>query len=134
MRTLESPAAVSFLFVVGWWEVFGVVVGSVVQLGLGDAVLEPVVAHVEGFGPFHLHLCFGDVVGCGIVGFKGSFSGQLLVAHFFNSGDDGNGLLAVEKEAASLGFSCGDRDPRRVLQRQPHGCECLEEQDRPHQQ
>jgi hypothetical protein len=45
-----------------------------------------------------------DVVGRGIVGFEGSSSGRLLVAHFFKGGDDGNGFLSVEEEAARFCF------------------------------
>jgi hypothetical protein len=46
MGTLESPAVISLGFMVGWWEVFGVVVSVVVfawcpaveiELGLGNA-------------------------------------------------------------------------------------------------
>ena len=66
MRTLESPAVISFGFVVGWWEVLGVVVGSVVlagcpvevELRLGDAILEPMISHVKGLGTFHANLGF----------------------------------------------------------------------------
>jgi hypothetical protein len=63
----------------GRWVVFGEVVGTVefagrpieVELSLRHAVLEPVVAHVEGLGSFHANRCMEDAVSSGIVGLNG---------------------------------------------------------------
>ena len=102
----------------GRWVVFGKVVSFVeatrgpveIELALGDAIFEPVVAHVESFGTFHADLGFEDVV-CGrVVGFERSASGRLWMAHLGKGGDDGNSFLGGDEETAGLGFRCRGLD------------------------
>ena len=51
-----------------------------IELALLDAVLEPVEAHVHGFGMALLDGVIGYTVSTGIVGLEGSASGWLGVA------------------------------------------------------
>ena len=64
-------------FVMRRWMMFGEIVGAVlfarrpiqIELSLRDAILEPVVSHVERFGSFHSYGGVEDTVRCGVVGF-----------------------------------------------------------------
>jgi hypothetical protein len=57
-------------FVTGWWMMFGKIIGRVqfsgspikMELFLGNAILEPVVTHVKGFGFFQTHVCMQNTV------------------------------------------------------------------------
>ena len=68
-----------------------------VKLILRNAVLEPVVAHVEGFRLFHANLSVKDPMGSGVVSFKRSARCGLPVAHFFECSKDGDSRLCIEK-------------------------------------
>jgi hypothetical protein len=109
----------------GRWVVFGKIISHIeaswgpveIELELRDAILEPVVAHIESLRAFHADLNFEDVVGCRIVGLEGSPSGWLFVAHLFKGSDDRYGFLAVEKEPPVSASAAEAGTPRMVLQR-----------------
>jgi len=74
------------------------------ELFLGNAILEPVVTHVKGFGFFQTHVSMQNTVCSGVIGFNWSVDRRLRMAHFFQGGDHGNGFLGIKKETASFGF------------------------------
>lgn len=102
----------------GRWMMFGEVVGTVVftgspmyvELALAQAVLEPVVAHVDGFGSLHAHGSMKDAMGGGIVGFEWCAARWLWVTHFLEGSANGNRFLGVEKQATDFGFGGGSCD------------------------
>lgn len=65
------------------------------------------IAHVEGFRFFHANLGVKYAMGGRVVGFEGNADRRLRMAHFFEGGNHGNGLLSIEKETASFGFGSG---------------------------
>ncbi len=75
-----------------------------------DAIFEPVIAHVKGFGSFHADLGFENVMGSGVVGLKWGAFGRLLVAHFFKRSCHRNSFLCIHKEANCFGFGGGSRN------------------------
>ena len=70
----------------GRWVVFSEVVCFVeatgcpveVKLFLGNAVFEPMIPHVEGFGTFHADLGFENVMCGGVVGLERRAGGGLV--------------------------------------------------------
>ena len=78
---------IALTFVVGWWEMFRIIVSLVVfsggpveiELSLGDSVLEPVIAHIKSFGLLHANLRSKNVVGSGVVRFERRAIDWLLV-------------------------------------------------------
>ena len=105
-------------FVVGWWVVLGEIIGSVsfaggpieIELTLCNAIFEPVIAHIKGFGFFHSHLSLQDAGGSGVVSFKRSTSGRLFVTHLFEGSDHGDSFLSIEKDTAGFGFGALEAD------------------------
>ncbi len=99
-------------FMMGGRMVLGKVISAVelswgpvqVELLLGNTIFEPVIAHVKSFGFFHADCGVENTVSRGIVGFQGSASRRLFVAHFFKGSDHGNSLLGVEKKTTGFGF------------------------------
>lgn len=75
-----------------------------------QAVLEPVVAHVHGFGSLHAHGSMKDAMGGGIVGFEWCAERWLWVTHFLEGSANGNRFLGVEKQATDFGFGGGSCD------------------------
>ena len=96
----------------GRWVVFSEVVCFVeatgcpveVKLFLGNAVFEPMIPHVEGFGTFHADLGFENVMCGGVVGLERRAGGGLGMPHFLECSDDGDGFLSSDEEAAGFGF------------------------------
>ena len=73
---------------------------------MGNAIFEPVTAHVEGFGSSHADFPFENIVCGGVVGFERSTGWWLFVAHFFKSSDDRSSFLSVDEQASSFSFGC----------------------------
>ena len=77
-----------------------------IELSLSNAVFDPVVAHVEGFGALHADLGRKDVMSCGIVCFDGCAGVRLWMSEFDQSLDDWNSFLCSHKDTAGFGFRC----------------------------
>ena len=71
---------------------------------MAQAILEPVVAHVESFGSFQAHGSMKDAVGSGVVGLERRAERWLWVTHLFEGSANGNCLLGVEKQATDFRF------------------------------
>ena len=97
------------------WMMFGIIICTIcfiggpikIELGLGDTVLEPMIAHVKGFGFLETNLCMENAVSSGVVGFKWSASERLFVTHFLKSSADRYSVLGIEKECSNFGFGGG---------------------------
>ena len=78
-------------FMMSRWMMLGEIIRAVqfsggpveVELFLINAIFEPMVSHVESFGPFHAHCGVENTMCCRVVGLKRSAGGRLFVAHFF---------------------------------------------------
>jgi hypothetical protein len=68
-----------------------------VELFLGNAIFEPMVAHVKSLGFFHAYGGVENTVSRGVVGFQGSACGRLLVSHFLEGSDHGDSFLGVQE-------------------------------------
>ena len=80
------------------------------KLALGDAIFNPMIAHIKGFGSFHAYFCGKDVV-CGrIVSFDRSPGGLLRMTEFNESLNDDWSRLDDDKEASSSPQSVSDTD------------------------
>jgi hypothetical protein len=90
------------------------------------------ITHVECFGAFHVHFGFEYVVGCRVVSFKRSASEWLFVTPFFQNSDNGNGLLAIEKESTCFGFGGGSRNAANSLAKNMDGTVGLGLAQQPH--
>ena len=77
------------------------------ELALADAALEPMIPHIKGFGAFETDFRMENTVGSGIVGFQGSPSVRLRMAHFLQGSANGNGVLGIEEEGSDFGFGGG---------------------------
>ena len=77
------------------------------DLALLDSVFYPPVSHVKEFWEFLAEVGSGDAFCGGVVGQYAGSAGWLLVVEFGQRGDDGDCLLAADKDAACLYFSCG---------------------------
>ena len=77
---------------------------------LCNAILEPMVSHVEGFRFAHADLCMEDAMGGCIVSFKWCTCGGLGMAHFLKSSNHGYCFLRIEEEGTSFGLGgrCSD--------------------------
>lgn len=103
----------SHLLVMRRGVMFGVVIGHVgttrgpndAVLVLVDAILDPVVAHVDGTGSLLLDSIVGDTDGCGVVGVDEC--GCLGVAHVEEGLSNDNAFFGVDKECADFGFGSG---------------------------
>jgi hypothetical protein len=78
-----------------------------IELLLGDAIAQPVIAHIKRFWLFHANLGVEDAMCCGIVGFKRSTSDRLRVSHFFELRANGDSISGIEKTTAGFGFGSG---------------------------
>ena len=95
---------------------FGVVVTVIgrswrpedVKLLLVHSVLDPIEAHVDGFGSGLFTGGVGDGHGSGIVDLDRG--GGLDVAHFGESGAQWDSFLAIVEEGTDLGFCCEGGD------------------------
>ena len=102
-------------FVMGGRMVLGKIIGTIgcagrpvqIELPAGNAVSEPMIAHVKSLRLFHANLRVENTVSGSIVGFKWSTSSRLFVTHFFQSSKHRHGFLGIEEEAASFGFGGG---------------------------
>lgn len=103
---------VSHEFMMGGRMVLGEIIGTVefsrrpveIELLLGNAIFEPMITHVEGFGFFHANFGVENPVCSGIVGLKRSTGCRLRMAQFCESGEHWDGFLRVEKQTSGFGF------------------------------
>ena len=72
------------------------------ELALLDAVLDPIEAHVEGFGALLVDSIVGDAVSCEVVGDDGSRG--LWVAHILEALANDNSGFAIVVETTELSF------------------------------
>ena len=86
-----------------------------IELGNGNAMFEPVIAHVERFRAFHADLCFENSMGSGIVGFERSARRGLFVSHLVQCGEDRDCILGVEEMSTGFSFGSRGRDTRKSL-------------------
>ena len=122
-RTLEAAGTVSFHFVMRRRKMFSEVISGIggtrgpvkTELFVGNTMTEPMVAHIECLGAFHVDLGLKNIVGSRIVSFKRGAISRLRVTHFGESSDKWDGLLSVEEETASFGFSGGSGDAAESL-------------------
>ena len=106
----------AFEAVVGSGMVLGVVVPqidvtwSVVdkELLLGFTILDPVEAHVDGFGSFLFDGFVGKPDGGGVVNLDGG--GRLGMAHSNEGGSDRDGLFTVEESGSNFCLGGGRHD------------------------
>ena len=102
--------------VVGGRMVLGVVITKVgfargpvdFELALANSVLDPVEAHVDGFGSLLLDGAVCEAHCSGVVHLHGC--GRLRVSEFNQGSANWESLLAVEKCASDFGFSGGGHD------------------------
>ena len=78
------------------------------ELALLDTILNPVEAHVNGFGEGFLESIVGNNSGCGFV--RGYGGGWLWVYHFLEGGAEYGAVLGIEEESVDFGFSCWGHD------------------------
>ena len=78
------------------------------ELLLGFAILDPVEAHVDGFGSFLFYCFVGESDGGGVVDLNRG--GWLGMSHFDECRSDGDGLLAVEESGCYFCFGGGRHD------------------------
>jgi len=78
------------------------------ELELGGAVFDPMETHVDGLRALLFDGVIGKTARSGVVNLHGG--AWLRVAHFFQGGADGNGLLAVDVGGSDFGFSSGAHD------------------------
>ena len=78
-----------------------------VELFVCNAMFEPMITHVKGFGSFHAHLSIEDVVSSRVVSLKRGTGERLGMTHLFEGSDKGDGFLGIEEEATSFGFGGG---------------------------
>ena len=78
------------------------------EITLGDAVFDPVEAHVDGFGAALFDGIIGNTGGAGIICLDGR--GGLRVTHIFQGGAKGGAVFTVVEEGAELGLSGGGED------------------------
>ena len=72
------------------------------ELATIGAILNPIKAHVNGFGYFLFDGVIGKTCGSGVVY---TYQGiQLSMSELDEGGANGNGLLAVEKSSSNFGF------------------------------
>jgi hypothetical protein len=108
---------IAYELVVCRWMMFGIIICTIcftrgpikIELVLGkNTILEPMIAHVKGFGFLETNLCMENAVSSsGVVGFKWSASERLFVAHFLKSSADRYSVLGIEKECSNFGFRGG---------------------------
>ncbi len=72
------------------------------ELALGDAVSDPVEAHVDGFGAALFDGVVGNARGTGVVGLDGS--GWLWMSHPGESGPEPGTIFGVVEEGAKFSF------------------------------
>ena len=75
-----------------------------VQLVLCNAVLDPVIPHIEGLRAFHAYLRGKDIMCGGIVSFDRCACSWLEMSHFGESGNDRAGCLSAMEYTTSFGF------------------------------
>ena len=88
--------------------VFGVVVGKVgsaghpvdEELSLSDSILDPIKAHINGFGSLLFDGLVGKTHGHGIVNLD--WRGWLWVSQFNEGVADGGGFLAIEERGSNI--------------------------------
>ena len=78
------------------------------ELLLGLSILDPVEAHVDGFGSFLFDGFVGESDGGGVVDLHGG--GRLGMTHFDECRSDGDGFLAVEESGSYFGLGGGRHD------------------------
>ena len=87
-------------------EVISIVVAALPvddELALTDAVADPVVAHVDGYGAALFDCVIGDAGCCAVVDFD--MRGELGMAHFNKRGSERAAFLAVTVKTGE--FSLG---------------------------
>jgi hypothetical protein len=72
------------------------------ELALGDAVSDPVEAHVDGFGAALFDGVVGNARGTGVVGLDGS--GWLGMSHLGEGGPEPGTIFGIVEEGAKFGF------------------------------
>ena len=87
-------------------EVVGQIVGAAApvdeELAFGDAVFDPVEAHVDGFGAALFDSVIGNAGGAGVIGLDGS--GWLGMPHFVECGAEPDPIFCVVEEGTEFGF------------------------------
>ena len=73
------------------------------ELSLAHAIADPPETHVHSFGAFGFYGVVGDAGGGGVVAVDNG--GELRPAHFFESGAQAGGDLAVMEEAGGFGLN-----------------------------
>ena len=73
-----------------------------VELLLVDAVLEPVEAHVDGFGSVLSDSRVHDAVGSAVV--CSDWSWRLRMVHFYQCCSHGDGIFGIHVEGSNFGF------------------------------
>jgi hypothetical protein len=94
----------------GWGMVLGKVVGEIVftgmpvnyELALLDSVVDPVKAHVYGFGATLFDRLIGDASGACIVGLDGC--GSLWMSHLFKSDAERDTVASILEDGAEPCF------------------------------
>jgi hypothetical protein len=79
-----------------------------VELALDSAVLEPIKAHVDGFGAALFDSVINDAGGTTVVDLEGCR--WLGMAHFVQDDAEGNALAGVEETGSQFGFSGGSEN------------------------
>jgi hypothetical protein len=74
------------------------------ELALGDAVSDPVEAHVGGFGAALFYSVVGNARGTGVAGLDGS--GWLWMSHLGEGSPEPGTIFGVVEEGAKFGFGC----------------------------
>ena len=128
-RTLEAAGTVAFHFVMRRRKMFSEVISRIggtrgpvkTELFVGNTMTEPMVVHIKGLGAFHADLGLKNIVGSRIVSFKRGAISRLRVTHFGESSDKWDGLLSIEEETASFGFSSGSGDAAKGLAKNMYG-------------
>jgi hypothetical protein len=74
------------------------------ELAMGDAVSDPVEAHVDGFGAALFYSVVGNARCTGVVGLD--WSGWLWMSHLSEGGPEPGTIFGIVEEGAEFGFGC----------------------------